>query len=583
MPPIPTIAKGPRDKKNKLLFLALALVVTVGLLASIVIIGQNAGFFGANSKKYEGLSEFEANRILDELYAAIQVTSLPLIKENVDLEPMDMNEILPDISKYPLSVAPVKGSFSVEIVSSLEKAALPAPGSQRDRWLVAMAEKFNNLKPTLRGHPVSVSVRPMASGLAMDYIISGKHVPDAFTPSNILWGEALKSKGIPIKLLSEKLVGNVAGIVIEKSKLENFLKKYNQVTVETIARAVNDGSFVMGYTNPLVSSTGANFLLTFLRGVSATAPLGPEAIASFEKFQNNIPFVAYSTLQMTDAAKSGVFDGFVYELQQFVNSPELKNTHVFTPFGARHDSPIYAVGNLEREKIELLTMFITYCRFPESQEQAKRYGFNQNEAYPGNDLVKGQILLEAQKLYKEKKTGQREVVAVFVADVSGSMDGAPLRVLKRSLIQGSKVINHNNYVGLTQFSDQAQIAAPIGKFDLNQRAIFTGAVNNMSAGGGTAMYDAIIVAAKMLQTAKIDHPKAKFMIIVLTDGESVEGHTFQDIAPMMRGLKFPIYTFGYNADLKVLKEVSSINEAASLRADNEDIVYQMRSFFNAEM
>jgi Ca-activated chloride channel family protein len=241
------------------------------------------------------------------------------------------------------------------------------------------------------------------------------------------------------------------------------------------------------------------------------------------------------------------------------------------------------LGSLEREKIELLTMFITFCRFPESQEEASKFGFNQDEEYSGDRRVQGQHLAQAQKLFKERKTGDREVMAVFAADVSGSMAGAALRRLKQSLIQGSKAIGSKNYIGLIQFSDRVQIALPIGRFDLSHRAIFTGAVNNMSAGGGTAMFDAIAAAEKMLLDAKADHPQAKMLIIVLTDGESVSGLTFKEAAPLIQALKVPVYTIGYNTELDILAQVSAINEAASLTADTDDIVYQLQSFFNAEM
>lgn len=538
---------------------------------------------GPKAPKVEALNEAKAVETLNRLYNTLNVITLPPIKENVDLEAVDMASILPDIEKFPLQVGPVPDTMWVEIVSSVEKATPGQGGSDTNSWLLSMAEKFNEADISQKGRNVSVAIRALPSGLAMDYIKSGKYVPDAFTPSNILWGEALKASGIPAKLLAEKLIGNVAGIVIHKAKYDEFIRKYQTVDVKTLSAAVAEGSFVMGYTNPMASSTGANFLMSLLYSANEANPLSPESQQAFEKFQNNVPFVAYTTLQMTESAKSGALDGFVFELQQFVNSPDLVNNYVFTPFGVRHDSPVYALGNLERDKIELLTMFITYCRFPESQDLARKAGFNQNEAYPGEPKIRGQFLSMAQSLFKEKKTGNREIMAVFVADTSGSMAGAPLRLLKQSLIHGSKSIDSNNYIGLVQFSDQVQIAVPLQQFDLNQRSIFTGAVNNMSSGGGTAMYDGLITAEKMLHDAKPAHPSAKMMIIVLTDGESVNGYSFAETAPMFKGLKIPIYTIGYNANLAILEDVSALNEAASLAADTDDVVYQIQSFFNAEM
>jgi Ca-activated chloride channel family protein len=48
-------------------------------------------------------------------------------------------------------------------------------------------------------------------------------------------------------------------------------------------------------------------------------------------------------------------------------------------------------------------------------------------------------------------------------------------------------------------------------------------------------------------------------------------------------LNMPIYTIGYNADIDALKEISEINEAVCINAGTEDISYQLRQLFNANM
>jgi len=65
---------------------------------------------------------------------------------------------------------------------------------------------------------------------------------------------------------------------------------------------------------------------------------------------------------MRESAKSGVLDGFILEYQTYENTPELKKDYVFTPFGVRHDSPMYAIGNLTQEKKEILNKFVEFCK-----------------------------------------------------------------------------------------------------------------------------------------------------------------------------------------------------------------------------
>jgi len=55
--------------------------------------------------------------------------------------------------------------------------------------LLDVAREFNRANIQVNGKPVSVRIRGIASGLATDYIISGKYLPDAFTPSNELGGK----------------------------------------------------------------------------------------------------------------------------------------------------------------------------------------------------------------------------------------------------------------------------------------------------------------------------------------------------------------------------------------------------------
>ncbi len=559
------------NTKRLLIVIGIAVIMIAGIFG-IISLTEDAG------KSQRQITQEEALSDLDKMYRQMDVTTLEPVKEAVELQTTDMKDVLPDISKYPQQVTSTTSDY-VEIISSTEKA-----GTGQDGWLVEMAEKFNASGATVNGKPVSVAVRGIASGVAVDYISSGKYVSDAFSPSNELWGGLLTAKGIDVTLVEKRLTGNVAGIALSKEMNDAIVEKYGKVNVTTIAEATIAGELAMGYTNPFASSTGANFLMSLLYTLDKDDPLSETATGQFVKFQANVPFVAYTTLQMKESAASGVLGGFVFESQQFANSPDLKSDYSFTPFGMRHDSPVYEIGKLSIEKKQILQQFIDYCKTPEAQRKASECGFNQYDDYtPELTTMDGSKLPQAQKLWKDKKNSSKEIVAVFVADVSGSMGGEPLNNLKRSLLSGASYINQDCSVGLVTFSDDVSIALPIGKFDLNQRSLFTGAVKSMSAAGGTAMFDGIVVAEKMLQDAKADHPNAKLMLFVLTDGETNQGFTMNQTQNMIAGLKVPVCTIGYNADLDVLQAISSINEAASINADTEDVVYKITNLFNAEM
>ena len=529
-------------------------------------------------KSPQNITAENAMDTLNGLYKDITVNNIQARKGQINIDPVKLEESLPDISKYPAQVDNSTENY-VEIFSSIEKA-----GEGKDGWLIDTAKAFNNANIQVNGKPVSVRIRGIASGMGFDYIASKKYLPDAFTPSNELWGEMLKSKGIKITLVENRLVGNVAGVVISKKKNDELVKKYGSVNLKVITEAVTNNEIEMGYTNPFASSAGLNFLVSTLSAFDDKDPLSEKAVKGFEGFQTNIPFVAYTTVQMRDSAQSGVLDGFILEYNQVNVSTELSSDYVFTPFGVRHDSPMYEIGDLSADKKEILSKFIEFAKSDNARQLATEDGFNNyNDYKPEIGNISGDVILQAQKLYKDKKNVNNEIAAVFVADVSGSMEGAPLNRLKQSLLAGSQYISKDSSIGLVTFSTDVNINLPIAKFDINQRSLFTGAVEDMQAGGSTAMFNGIIVATKMLMDEKAKNPNTKLMLLVLTDGQTNYGHSLNDVEGTLRALKIPIYTIGYNADIKELQTVSSINEAASIDADTDDVTYKLGSLFNAEI
>ncbi|WP_127586268.1 vWA domain-containing protein [Paenibacillus koleovorans] len=546
------------------------------LVFSVVYLGVNLSTNWGKSDQQ--VATEDASKRLNKLYGNIEVTTETPVKGRIDLDPVDVAASLPDISKFAITADSTTADYA-EIFSSTEKA-----GTGDDGWLTDVAKEFNKAKMTVNGVPVSVKLRNIASGTAADYIRSGKYVPDAFTPSNQMWGEMVKASGVNAQLITERLVGNVPGIVISKAKHDAFVKKYGEVNVKSLIEAIASGEFSMGYTDPFASSTGLNFLVTTLQSFDSANLLSDKAIQGFESFQANVPFIASTTLQMREAAKSGALDGFVLEYQTYVNTAELRGAYVFTPFGARHDSPLYALGNVSATKLEIIKKFAEFASQAKYQAAAKDKGFNGLEDYQSKlGKVEGSVLAAAQKVWKEKKNSGKPIAAVFVADVSGSMAGEPLNRLKESLIKGQKYLGRENSIGLVSYSSKVAINLPIGKYDTNQQSLFVGTVDSLRAGGNTATFNGVIAAIKLLQDHMAVNPNVKPLIFLLSDGETNVGLQLKEVQGLIEHYKIPIYTIGYNADIKALQSISSINEAASINADTDDVVYKLGNLFNVQM
>lgn len=561
-----------KKKGNIIGILIVMAIIIFGVIYGGITLTKNWG------KSKETISKENATGKLKKICKDININEVEPRKAPIDLGIKDVKDTIPNIDKYPAKVENTTDSY-IEIFSTGEKA-----GNGKDGWLIDVANNFNESKFEINGKIISVKVREIASGLGMDYIISEKYLPDAYSPSNELWGEMIKANGKTIELCDDRMVGNVAGILISKEKYDELIKKYGAINLKNITQAVANGEINMGYTNPFASATGLNFLVSTLATFDSSNPLSEKAIDGFNEFQNNIPLIAYTTLQLRNSAESGILDGFIMEYQTYINSPELKTDYIFTPFGYRHDSPLYSVGNLSNEKKEILNKFIEFYKQDKYQELAVKYGFNALEDYKCEiENLDGNTILQAQKLWKENKNGDKPIVAVFVADVSGSMEGEPLNELKKSLLNGSRYIGEENSIGLVTYSNDVNINLPIEKFDLNQRSLFTGAVQDMDASGGTATFDAIAVAVQMLLDEKEKNPDAKLMLFVLSDGETNIGHSLDDLREILESVKIPVHTIGYNANIEALENISRINEATSINADSDDVIYKLGSLFNAEM
>lgn len=559
--------------KKAVSFVVVVVIFFIVIFTGISLLGKLGG--GGSEKKIE--SEKEAQKELSKLLDKVKVTEVDPVRGQVEFGATTLADELPDISKYDYTVVG-NGDIDVEIIASPEKS-----GTGTDGWMNEMAEKFNRSGYTYDGRTVSVSIRNVSSGLAMDYIVSGKYIPEGYSPSSKMWGEMTIAQGNNLETITDRTVGNVAGILLKKSKIESLKAKYGTVDMKTIPQAVADGELLMGYTNPLASSTGLNFLLCTLYAYDSENVLSDTAINGFTTFQKNVPYVAYNTMQMRESASSGSMEGMILEYQTYVNS-DLQSTYDFIPFGVRHDNPLYTTESASSEEKEVLKMFAEFCASADGKSLADQYGFNGLDSYVSEvpDFT-GNTIVNAQKLWKENKDHGKEIIAVFVADVSGSMSGDPLNQLKDALVISSQYINENNSIGLVSYSTDVYINLPIGKFDLNQRSYFVGAVDSLMANGNTASYDALLVSVDMIEKELEKNPNATPMIFLLSDGETNVGNSLNRCMPILHYYGIPVYTIGYNADIEALEKISSINEAVSINADSDDVIYKIKSLFNAQM
>jgi Ca-activated chloride channel family protein len=497
-----------------------------------------------------------------------------------------LEETLPAIDKFPLAVDPAarSGDLVVEIFSSTEKS-----GKGTDGWLVTVAEEFNRRNVKLgNGRTAKVKVRYIPSGTGYQYIGSGKYLPDGFTPSSQLWIKMAEARGVRMTPISDSMVSNLAGVVMKSHIADTLKTQGGTLNIKNLIDAVSQGKLSMGYTDPFASSTGLNFLVTVLQtfsGGNDAQLLSPEVASAFEVFQRSVPFVALTTIQMRQSVDNdGSLDAFVMEYQTFAQDQSLRSGYEFIPFGVPHDNPLYAVGQLPEEKFDALRAFAEFAREPAHAARAAEYGFKPPAGYQSSHPAPaGELIIRAQKFWKEKKYAGRPIAAVFLCDVSGSMSGTRIHGVREALKKAATFVTPDSSIGVVTFSDNVRILLPIKKFDLNQKGALLATAESLRESGGTAMYDGVAVALSMLAEEQKKQPNVKPMLFVLTDGETNRGLSFDNMRAVIEGMSIPVFTIGYEADFAELQRLSSIVEAASLTADTEDIAYKLATIFNAEM
>ena len=100
--------------------------------------------------------------------------------------------------------------------------------------------------------------------------------------------------------------------------------------------------------------------------------------------------------------------------------------------------------------------------------------------------------------------------ALLVMDVSGSMWAeGKLDAAKSAALKFVETMRPNDQVGLVSFSENITLVQPL---TIDRDAI-TQAINGLEAEGDTAMYDAVAMAARILETVQ-----GRKAVIALTDG-----------------------------------------------------------------
>ncbi|MDH5680574.1 MAG: VWA domain-containing protein [Spirochaetota bacterium] len=160
--------------------------------------------------------------------------------------------------------------------------------------------------------------------------------------------------------------------------------------------------------------------------------------------------------------------------------------------------------------------------------------------------------------FKLKDRKKRTAVNIaIVLDRSGSMEGENLTRAKQAAIMAIERLKENDIVSVITYDDEVSVIVPATK--VNNRYAIRSAINNVSSGGSTALYDGVKAGAdevrKYLDKNKVNR------IILLSDGQA-------NVGPDSPG------ALGY-LGASLLKEGISVTTIGLGLGYNEDLMVQL--------
>jgi len=143
---------------------------------------------------------------------------------------------------------------------------------------------------------------------------------------------------------------------------------------------------------------------------------------------------------------------------------------------------------------------------------------------------------------------------VLVVDVSGSMAGEGVILVREGVSNFLRNLRPNDKVGLIVFSSQVTIAAEIGT---NVNVIIQ-KMSEIRARGATKLYDAMAMAWKVLSSED-----TRRIIVYLTDGRDTGSNfTSANLRPMFQGSNVYVYGIGLGTEID-RRSLVDISEATN--------------------
>jgi Ca-activated chloride channel family protein len=378
-----------------------------------------------------------------------------------------------------------------------------------------------------------------------------------------------------------------------------------------VAGRVASGELVYGMTNPTSSNSGFTALVCIATALSGSSDaLGMEDVEAVQDTLGSF----FEGLELTSGSSGWLADAYITEQDQIDGIFNYESVLLdMNRSGDLHedlvllypsegvvtaDYPLMLLDAGRREDFEALVACI---RSPEFQQLMMDSTLRRpvipdvrpSSAFPTDMIVEmsfpGELEVVNSLLFAYLDVVRQPPHAVFVLDVSGSMQGERLAELKtaicnltgvdRSLTGQFARFRDREMVSVITFDDAVRDTRTF-EVDIDDPSSLDqirGYVNSLQAGGNTAIYSALAEAMDLVRVNMATDTSHYYSIVLMSDGENNSGISPENLASLHAGLPLPVrrvhvfpILFG-EADRDALEEIAGMTGGRVFDARSTDL------------
>ncbi|MDP9303818.1 MAG: substrate-binding and VWA domain-containing protein [Actinomycetota bacterium] len=504
--------------------------------------------------------------------------------------------------------------------------------------LVPLIRKFNHERHRSGSRVLKVEGESIPSGDAEGKIAARQYRPTIWSPASSLWGRLLNFQvrrnwvadenpsfaRTPLVIALWKPEAEALGWPDRPIGFDVILKLARSRTGWAAYGLPTFGRFKLGHTNPDFSTSGLSFVAAQYynatgkrEGLTVGDVRRGDVRAKVRQIQQSIVHYGDTSAFFLEELKQ---HGAGYVSAVAMEEVTLLDYNRTRPKGSMplvavypaegtfdFDNPLIALRApwVNARQREAAKTFERWLLPRVTAELAARYGYRPGDpASPASAPIDRAHLVDPQQPRYVLSLPEPRVLATIksawhedrkaanvgiVVDTSGSMnEERKLTQAREGLKVFLRQFSPRDRVGLVTFSTTAYTVVPIGEVRANRSALQS-AVANLTAAGGTAVYDAtargVDLVAALRDSTRIN------AVVVLTDGEDNESQlTSKELETRLeqraedqeQNIRVFTIAYGGHANNDVLEDIAAASGGQAYEGDPEQIagVYrQISSFF----